>query len=113
MKTICIRCPLGCPLTAEMTDEGLKISGNSCKRGEKYGKEEFTSPKREITTLIKLENGSIASVKTSDCVPKERIFDVIKAIGMISPEADVKVGDTVITDLLGLGVDVIVTGINH
>ena len=32
----CIVCPVGCRITAEIDGGELRISGNSCKRGEVY-----------------------------------------------------------------------------
>lgn len=110
MNTICIMCPMGCPLSIEKDGDEIIVEGNTCKRGEKYGKDEFTSPKRAITTLVNLKSGGVASVKTTDCVPKHRIFDVVSAIGKITAPDDVKIGDVVLEDILGLGVDVVVTG---
>lgn len=101
---------MGCPLTIEEKDGVVTVSGNTCKRGEMYGKEEYTHPKRSVTTLVRMDNGEVASVKTSTTVPKERIFDVVKFIGTLVCPSDVKIGDVVATDVLGLGADVIVTG---
>ena len=110
MNTICIMCPMGCPLTVEQTEDGIKVKGNTCKRGERYGADEFTSPKRAITTLVNIAGGGVASVKTSDSVPKDRIFDVIAEIGKLVADENAKIGDVVAKDLLSLGVDVVITG---
>ena len=42
----CISCPLGCPLKVETDENGavLQVTGNTCKRGEVYGKKEVTAP---------------------------------------------------------------------
>ncbi len=47
---ICIVCPMGCHLTVDT--ETLEVTGNTCPRGEKYGKEELTAPKRVITSNL-------------------------------------------------------------
>ena len=110
MNTICIMCPMGCPLTIENNGGEITVSGNTCKRGELYGKDEFTHPKRAVTSLVKMQNGDVASVKTSAPVPKERIFDVVNYIGSLTVDSGVQIGDVVATDVLGLGVNVIITG---
>lgn len=110
MNTICINCPMGCPLTIEEVNGEVIVKGNTCKRGELYGKEEYTHPRRNVTTLVRLEDGNVASCKTSGSVPKEKIFDVVKYIGTLVCSANVKIGDVVATDILGLGVDVLITG---
>lgn len=52
----CIVCPMGCHLNVEQSEEGFKVEGNTCKRGEKYAVQELTNPTRVITTTVKLEN---------------------------------------------------------
>lgn len=112
MNTICIRCPMGCPLTVEEKDGQVVVSGNTCKRGAIYGAEEYVHPQRAVTTLVKMKGGGVASVKTSTTVPKERIFDVVNFIGTLVADDDVEIGDKIASDVLGLGVDVIITGRN-
>ena len=44
-KLTCIICPLGCPLTVELADgKVVKVTGNTCKRGEAYANNECTNP---------------------------------------------------------------------
>ena len=110
MNTICIMCPMGCPLTIEEVNGEVVVSGNTCKRGAMYGKEEYTHPKRCVTTLVEMKSGGVASCKTSATIPKERIFDVVKFVGTIKVDDDVKIGDVVAKDVLGTGADVVITG---
>lgn len=110
MNTICIMCPMGCPLTIEEVNGEIVVSGNTCKRGAMYGKEEYTHPKRSITSLVKMQSGGVASCKTTCTVPKERIFDVVAFIGSLCVSDDVKIGDVVATNVLGLGADIVITG---
>ena len=48
VELTCISCPLGCPLKVETDNEGkvLSVTGNTCKRGEDYGRKEVTAPTR-------------------------------------------------------------------
>ena len=110
MNTICIMCPMGCPLSIEEVNGEVVVTGNTCKRGQIYGVEEFTHPKRAVTTLVKTADGCVVSVKTSNTVPKEKIFDIVKAIGELTAPSDVQIGDVLACDLLELGVDIVVTG---
>lgn len=110
MNTICIMCPMGCPLTVEESGGEIKVSGNTCKRGEVYGRDEYTHPKRAVTSLVKMKSGGVASVKTSASIPKERIFDVVNFIGSLTVSDDVKIGDAVAANVLGLDVDLLITG---
>ncbi len=110
MNTICIMCPMGCPLEIKEVEGKIVVSGNTCKRGVVYGEEEYTHPSRTITSLVKTSSGKIVSVKTSSTVPKERIFDVVDEIGKIVASDSVEIGDKIASDILGLGVDILVTG---
>ena len=39
MKLVCIRCPRGCNLNITKKSNGqIIVTGNSCPRGEEYGK---------------------------------------------------------------------------
>lgn len=110
MNTICINCPMGCPLEIKEENGQIKVYGNTCKRGETYGIEEYTHPRRAVTTLVRMKDGNVASCKTSGTVPKERIFDVVKFIGSLVIDSDKNIGDVIANNVLDLGVDVVLTG---
>ena len=108
----CIGCPLGCALTVEMNDgEVISVTGNTCKRGDDYARKEVTNPTRIVTSSVKVEDGSLAavSVKTKEDIPKGKIFDCVKALKDVSVKAPVAIGDVVLADVAGTGVDVIAT----
>ena len=108
-KFICIQCPRGCHL--EVDTETLEVKGNSCPRGEAYGKAEVSHPLRTITSTVKIVGGDISrcSVRTNKPIPKEKMFDVMKELDKVELMAPVNVGDVVIGNVLGLGADIIVT----
>ncbi len=110
MNTICIMCPMGCGLNIEQIDGKVVVKGNTCPAGEKYGVAEFTHPRRNVTTLIRLESGGIASCRTSDPVPKERVADVVKHVGELRASDSLVIGDVIERNVLGLGVDLLLTG---
>ena len=104
MELICIKCPRGCILEVD----GDKISGNFCPRGIDYAKEELTCPMRIVTALIKVDD-KIVPVKTNKEVPKAKINEVLKEINNIKV-MHTTIGDIVLNNVLGLGVDIVVTG---
>ena len=108
----CIVCPRGCALSVELSDSGevVCVSGNLCKRGEVYAKNECTNPKRTVTSTVRCKNGSIVAVKTSDTVPKALMFDVMKEINRTIAEDNVSIGDVIIEDVCATGVSVVATG---
>ena len=61
IKKTCIVCPIGCHLEAEVSDSGeiLSVSGNTCKRGETYIRDEVTNPRRTLTSN-RLEFGEVS-----------------------------------------------------
>ncbi len=101
---------MGCSLHIEEVNGEVVVSGNTCKRGAMYGKEEFTHPKRCVTTLVNMASGGVASCKTSTTIPKERIFDMVNFVGTLTVPDDVRIGDVVARDALGLGADIVITG---
>ncbi len=111
MKLICIACPIGCEMTAEQTAEGWNISGNTCKRGEVYAKQELTAPKRTITSLAIMENGEVIPCRTSSPVNKADIFTMLKTIKSKRFSGKISIGDVLIKDI-AKGVDVIATQSN-
>lgn len=111
-ELICIGCPMGCPLTVEMNDgEVVSVTGNTCKRGDIYARKEVTNPTRIVTSSVIVENGSLAavSVKTKEDIPKGKIFDVMKALKNVKVSAPVHIGDVIVKDVAGTGVDIVAT----
>lgn len=109
----CINCPMGCPLTIEMEGEQvIRVSGNTCKRGEIYARKEVTNPTRIVTTTVKVINGTsdMVSVKTKEDIPKEKIFDCVKALQNVQVEAPVHIGDVIADNIAETGVAIVATG---
>ena len=112
VNLICIGCPLGCPLTVEMEGKEVKnVTGNTCPRGDAYAKKELTNPTRIVTSTVRVKGGKLAmvSVKTQNDIPKGKIFDCVKALKDVELTAPVKIGDIVLQNVAGTGVNVIAT----
>ena len=107
----CISCPIGCTLTVEGSDGNYTVTGNGCKNGEKYGIQEVTDPQRVVPSTVVITGASIARlpVKTADTIPKDKIFDCMKEINKVKVAAPVKMGDVIISNVCGTGVDVVAT----
>ena len=107
----CIVCPMGCHLTVTIDGEDIKVSGNTCPRGDKYARQEVTNPMRTVTSSVFVSGGKIAmcSVKTKDTVSKAIIPDVLKCIRSTRITAPVEIGDVIIKDVCGSGVDIVAT----
>lgn len=109
----CIICPNGCKITAEIGANGVitSVEGHTCKKGEEYVQQELTHPVRTIATSVLVKDGELplVSVRVDGAIPKERIFDAMAEIKGISLTAPVVIGQHVISNLLGLEVNVIAT----
>ena len=107
-ELICITCPRGCHL---QVDENLNVTGNMCPRGAIYAKAELTHPVRMVTSSVSVisENQSRLPVKTKDPIPKELIFKIMEEIEKVEVKAPIKIGDVIIKDVLGTGVDIVAT----
>ena len=111
-EMICINCPMGCRLTVEDSDvKNIKVSGNTCPRGVTYAVNEVTAPKRMVTGSVAVVGGVIpmVSVKTREAIPKELIFESLNQLKEIKLTAPVHIGDVVIANVCGCGVDFIAT----
>ncbi len=108
----CVACPLGCPIEVEIENgEVVSVTGNTCKRGDAYARSEVTNPVRSLTTSVKVDGGlhPVVPVKSSGPIPKGEMFNCMKEINAVTIKAPVKIGDVVIENILGLGVDIIAT----
>jgi CxxC motif-containing protein len=106
---ICIVCPKGCKLL--VNEEDFSVSGNSCERGEVYGRNEVKNPLRILTTSLPIKGAAVCRcpVKTAAAIPKGLVFEAMKCLAGIELEAPVKTGQVVLADICGTGVPVIVT----
>lgn len=109
----CVSCPIGCQLKVELSDknEVLSVSGNTCKRGEKYAHDECTNPVRMLTTTIKVNGGSlpVIPVKTSVPIPKGKMFQCMEVINNQVVDAPIKMGEVLISNICDTGADIVAT----
>ncbi len=112
VKMTCIVCPKGCDITVEMENgEVLGVTGNACARGLDYAKNEAMNPVRTLTSTVAVVNGvhPRVSVKTEREIPKGKMMECAKALKGVAVEAPVKIGDVILTDVVGTGVNIIAT----
>ena len=89
-ELICIVCPKGCHLKVD-EENNYAVTGNACPRGAEYG-----AARR-------------CPVKTNGSIPKGLLFEAMRVLDDVELTAPVKVGQVVVADLLGTGVDVVAT----
>ena len=112
MEITCIMCPVGCTLTVTKKGNEVTVKGNGCPRGEIYGKNEITTPKRMVTTIKKYKDGTI-SLKTSEPIDKNLVTICLKEINNAKEPKNIKPGEIFIKNILSTNVDIIVTNVNN
>ena len=111
----CIGCPLGCRLDVLLDEQGevTLVTGNTCPRGEKYARKEVTSPTRIVTSSVRVYGSTkgerMVPLKTATGIPKGKIMDVIRDLAGVSVPCPVHIGDVILKDVAGTGVDAIAT----
>ena len=120
-ELICISCPIGCRLEAVRNDDGsLTVTGNQCPKGEEYAREEINAPKRVVTTTVAVRSvgsGDRAAgserrrvpVRTATPLPVENITPLLHKLHSMTVTAPVRLGDILIEDIDGTGVNVVAT----
>ena len=111
-ELICINCPLGCHLNVDDNDmANIKVTGNTCPRGVTYATSEVTAPKRMVTSSVPVKGGKVARVscKTSEPIPKEKIFASLVEIKKVKAVAPVAIGDVLLANVCGTGVNIVAT----
>ncbi len=109
-RLTCIGCPMSCPLELVIIDGEIReITGNDCKRGEAYARQEYTAPCRMVSTTIACNSGlwPRLPVKTVTAVPKAEVMAVARALHTLEIEAPVQIGQVILDDIAGTGIAVI------
>jgi CxxC motif-containing protein len=103
-KFVCIGCPVGCPL--QLVYEGgeiLETSGHECDRGAKYARQEFSEPRRSLTSTVAISGArwERLPVKVAGLVHKDRVREAAAALRGVHAEAPVRCGQVLREGLLG------------
>lgn len=117
----CINCPMGCYLTVKIENgQVVEVLGESCARGVAYAKTESLNPKRMMTSTVRLHGAilDVLPVKSAQPVPKSMVPVCVIALKGVDIDAPVKMGDVIVSNVAGTGVDVIATrsferGVRH
>ena len=112
MNLICTSCPVGCRMTIIEDKKGdIKITGNACKRGEIYAYDEFTDPKRMVTTSVKVIGGiyPLVSIKTNKPIKKDEVKNLLAKLKKVKVTAPIKIGDVIQVNFEDSHVQVVAT----
>ena len=107
----CIVCPIGCRIFIESRNGEYICSGNRCPRGGEFARIELTAPMRSLTTTVRtaFPEVPVLPVRTKGEIPKERIPAVMRELAKVMIKERISIGETVISDVLGTGCDIIAT----
>jgi len=102
VKLTCIVCPRGCQIYVQ----GTEVRGHACPRGRNWALEEYTNPKRTLTTTVALEGGdsTLLPVRTQAPVPKAKLLECMAHANRLRASTPITAGTPVCTDLAGTGV---------
>lgn len=110
-KLICFLCPNGCSLSVVHNQSEITVTGQKCKRGKEFAITEAINPTRTLCTTVKttFANIPVLPVRSKTAIPKNRIFDVMSALNQVVVNKTLCCGEPVLTNVLGLGIDIIAT----
>ena len=110
MRLVCINCPRGCEVAVETSGGQVSVKGCFCPRGEAYGRAEATNPVRMVTGLVKVAGSRRPlPVKTRSAIPKGKIAEITNLLANTTVVPPKRMGDTIIPNVCGTGVDVVAT----
>jgi len=103
---------MGCSLNVVLENGKVSsVAGATCKKGIVYAEMECTNPTRIVTSTVPVRGGNlrVVPVKTGSAIPKGKIVDCLRYLKGVELEAPVMLGDVVIKNVCGSGVDIVAT----
>ena len=103
---------MGCSLDITFDEENkkvIKVTDNGCLRGPKYAEKELINPTRTLTSTIKVTAGTlpVVPVKSRGELPRDSLLQYMEVIRRAVAQAPIKIGDVLLQDILGSGVDIV------
>jgi CxxC motif-containing protein len=108
----CIVCPIGCKILVSATGTRVDVvKGQKCNKGIEYARNEVFDPRRMLTTSVLVRQGEwpLVSVKSTQPVPKEKLFAVLRVLRKTSVQAPLHCGQIILKNAADTGIDIIAT----
>ena len=111
VKMSCTTCPNSCELLATIEDDQVvAVEGNLCKRGVDFAESEWRCPVRTLTSTMIFDTGAkavLVPVRSAKPIPKAVMKDAMQAIQAKHLHHAVKMGESLIANVAGTGVDIV------
>ncbi len=111
-EIICTVCPRGCHICVTGNEKTVEnLEGYGCKRGIAYATNEYLSPVRILTTIVKIKGvqNDLLPVRSNKPLPKEKLFECMDVIRKVEVELPVKTYDVIVKNICDTGVDIVAT----
>jgi len=103
----CISCPTGCHIEVRRGASGIEaVEGNRCAKGREFALLEVENPVRYLTTTIRVGD-RLLPVRSDKPLPKGLLFDCVKVLRGLRRDPPVKLGQPIVSDILGTGVNIV------
>lgn len=108
----CTTCPSGCTLSVSIDEQGniAEVGGNNCPRGLIFARGEWTDPVRTLTSTAYAVIGGkeyLIPVKSRQPISKMKMKEAMEAINELIIDRPVTMGDVLIEDLAGTGIQLV------
>ena len=110
-KITCISCPVGCRMTVTVEDgKVISVEGNTCKRGDVYGRQESIAPTRMVTAVAPVKGSTTPiSLKTEQPIPKQAIQQCMREVRALRLSLPIASGQVLLDNVAGTGVRLVAT----
>ena len=90
-------------------EEIVSVTGNQCKKGEKHAHQEVFFPGRILTTTVRTTEpeAPLLPVRSDNLIPKEKLRECMRLIAKCVVSDPFQLGEVVIENILGLGVNIV------
>ena len=108
-EMVCVNCPKGCLLQANMSNGNCEVTGNECSRGYAYAIDELKRPKRILTTTARIKNQAnlLLPVRTDKPVDREKMREIIILLNRKEISLPVKKGQRIVDNIPGIDANII------
>jgi CxxC motif-containing protein len=107
---ICIICPVGCELEVSGNGNEWQVQHHRCAKGIDYARKEVSAPERELTSTVALRGSVLEKrlpVRLDRPIARGLVLPVVAVIREAVARVPVEMGDLILGDVLGLGVNLI------